>query len=646
MTRIARSPRPVSSCSRASAERGRQQAAVARGQLGAKVDRRHPGLRPGRAGGKPDAAVPAGARVAHALDGWRCAAEDHGGTRPRREQHRGVTRLEPRSPVALVGGLVLLVDDHEPEVGERCQERRPRAHDHVDRARPDPPPFVRPLTLAETRMQDGDGDPQLHPQPVHDRRGERDLRNEEEGRTPGRERRRDGLDVDRGLAPAGDAVEQQGRGVATLDRLEHERHGARLGPREDRTGGSCAALERTPAGAGPARALAYLRANEPTTHQPGDRRCPVDVRESRCRRPVRRAPGVARAPSRRLREDRPVGLVGLVREVREVREIREVRENGSLADPQDPPGRAFARGQRLGRAPPVIGQPQPALVARAGRRREQRPRQVEQARVGQRPEPAEQAGAPFGRRQVTHGPRPSGDLVEQVDLHRGQAVAVRLVDGRRVAVGRVARGRSLAERRLARGRDLGHQLQPLQHPGRQHRPDHDRQRGQVPPGDDAREGQRERRQQRPVAPHPGHDPAHLAGRRRGHVRTRPDDDPDSLAAATAERHEDRLAGFDVGQVGGQAVRPGSRPGPRGRVDGNLDQGVGGNLRGDGPRPCRSAGGGRRRNGSQGRSGRAGRIPGRAVRTGERQVRRRAAHDRVRARRSGCAGRCCAASPGR
>ena len=65
-----------------------------------------------------------------------------------------VARLEPRRPVALVGGVVLLVDDHEADVLERRQQRRPRPDDDVRVACPDPAPLVGALALAQPRVED------------------------------------------------------------------------------------------------------------------------------------------------------------------------------------------------------------------------------------------------------------------------------------------------------------------------------------------------------------------------------------------------------------------------------------------------------------------------------------------------------------
>ena len=112
---------------------------------------------------------------------------------------------------------MLLVDDDQADVGQRGEDRQPRADDDVHVAGPDPPPFVGPLALAEPGMEQRDPRVEVGPQPIDQRQRQRDLRDEDQRRTAGFERRRDGLDVDRGLAAAGDAVEQERPRVAGGD---------------------------------------------------------------------------------------------------------------------------------------------------------------------------------------------------------------------------------------------------------------------------------------------------------------------------------------------------------------------------------------------------------------------------------------------
>ena len=288
---------------------------------------------------------------------------------------------------------------------------------------------------------------------------------------------------------------------------------------------------RMPAGrpaSAQARALADLRAEQAPADQAGDGRGAVALGERR-----------GAASRRRRRGPRLVG---------------QLRQGGDLARPERPPREALARGEPRGRRVPVGGQPQPALVAGTDGRPEQGPGEVDEARVGERPQPAQQGRAALGRRQVAHGPRPPGQLVEEVELDRRE-LRVRL-----------------AQARLPRGRHLGDQLEPLEHARREHRADHRRQRREVPVGDQGGEAERERRQERAVAPDPGGDRADLAplGRGRG---TGADHDADRLAAALAERDEHGLAGLDRAERGRRRVGVGPGPGPGRGVDRDLDQHV-------------------------------------------------------------------------
>ena len=95
---------------------------------------------------------------------------------------------------------MLLVDDDQPDVGERRDDRQPRPDDDVDVAGPDPPPLVGPLALAEARVDERDPRVEVGPEPIDERQRQGDLRDEHEGRPAGLERRGDRLDVDRGLA--------------------------------------------------------------------------------------------------------------------------------------------------------------------------------------------------------------------------------------------------------------------------------------------------------------------------------------------------------------------------------------------------------------------------------------------------------------
>ena len=111
----------------------------------------------GRAGSTARRYRPARAWPMLSTDGV-ALPEDDGRAGDPGELDGGVARLQPRRPVALVGGVVLLVDDHQADVRERRHERDPRPDDDVRLAGPDPPPLVGALALAQRRVQQRDAD--------------------------------------------------------------------------------------------------------------------------------------------------------------------------------------------------------------------------------------------------------------------------------------------------------------------------------------------------------------------------------------------------------------------------------------------------------------------------------------------------------
>ena len=185
MTRIACSPASVSSAPERRRERPRQQAALPGRELRAQVDDLDLGRapRPGARAGRRGRSV-AVARPAHALDRGRRRAEDDAPRRPARPSRiADVAGLEPGRPVALVRRVVLLVDDDQPDVGERREDRQPRPDHDVDVAAPDPPPLVG--ALAVRRARSGRARPGRRGRRAAGRRAAARARSRGRGRAPG-----------------------------------------------------------------------------------------------------------------------------------------------------------------------------------------------------------------------------------------------------------------------------------------------------------------------------------------------------------------------------------------------------------------------------------------------------------------------------
>ena len=158
--------------------------------------------------------------------------------------HRHVAALIVDAVVLLEARIVLLVDDDQPEILERQEQRRPCADDHARLAGRHRRPDAAAITRRQRRMPlDGwRTEPPL--EPPEELAGQRDLRQHDQRLSATRERPRDGLEVDLGLAGAGDAVEQGYRERGAVDRcpqmldrgclgVRELRHGVgRIGPRQ------------------------------------------------------------------------------------------------------------------------------------------------------------------------------------------------------------------------------------------------------------------------------------------------------------------------------------------------------------------------------------------------------------------------------
>jgi hypothetical protein len=111
--------------------------------------------------------------------------------------------------VLLVGGIVLLVDDDQPEVAQRRQHGGARADADARLAGAQARPLVVALARRELRVQDGDRVAEARHEARDDLRRQRDLRHEHDHVAPVGERRRGGAQVNLGLARAGHAVQEQ-----------------------------------------------------------------------------------------------------------------------------------------------------------------------------------------------------------------------------------------------------------------------------------------------------------------------------------------------------------------------------------------------------------------------------------------------------
>ena len=251
---------------------------------------------PGRPHGQHGAPVPPGPRVAHALDRRRGAPEHD---RRARRSRRG--RPPRRAPgTAASGRSCTPASCSSSTTTSPTSSSGASSAVRVPTTTSAPPARIRrhssarsPSPSAECRTAIRDGE--VGAQPVDDRRRERDLRHEQQRRAARREARRDRLDVDRGLAAAGDAVEQDRRRVAVARwRRGRGARAAAWAARQARTGRPGAAHACGPVGQRAVAARSRTSARtQAAPHEPGDRRRPVALGQ----RPGRRAVDRGRPPT-------------------------------------------------------------------------------------------------------------------------------------------------------------------------------------------------------------------------------------------------------------------------------------------------------------------------------------------------------------
>ncbi len=171
----------------------------------------------------------------------RAAGEQHRPVLARPAQRDGA-RVVARVALVLVGRVVLLVDHDQPDVGQRSEHSRARAHADAGLAASQSQPFVVALALAERRMQHRDRVPEARPEPGQRLRRQPDLGYQDDRAAPCGERGLHRAQIHLGLARAGHSVQQEPpvpiRSTPPLDCREHlvERLLLEVGQRRRRSG--------------------------------------------------------------------------------------------------------------------------------------------------------------------------------------------------------------------------------------------------------------------------------------------------------------------------------------------------------------------------------------------------------------------------
>jgi len=103
---------------------------------------------------------------------------------------------------------VLLVDDHQPQIAHRREDRRARPHPDHRLPAPQPPPLLGPLAVVEGRVQDRHPVAEAGVKLAGHRGRQRDLRHQQQRPPAQLQRAFYGAQIDLGLARARDAVQQ------------------------------------------------------------------------------------------------------------------------------------------------------------------------------------------------------------------------------------------------------------------------------------------------------------------------------------------------------------------------------------------------------------------------------------------------------
>ena len=132
--------------------------------------------------------------------------------------HRHVAGVIVHAVFLLVGGVMLFIDHDQTEIGVRQEQRRARADDDGDFALGDGFPGARAPARREFGMPLGRTRAETRGKAVEELRGERDLRHQDQALPAGADGVGHRLEINFGLARAGDAVEQRHRVAAVWRR--------------------------------------------------------------------------------------------------------------------------------------------------------------------------------------------------------------------------------------------------------------------------------------------------------------------------------------------------------------------------------------------------------------------------------------------
>ena len=143
-----------------------------------------------------------------------------------RAQDREIARRVAKAALLLLErGVVFLVDDHDAEIRDRREHRRARAEHDARLARQALAPGRQPLGVGQRGVQQRQRHGEALAEARHQLRRETDLRHQHQRALSAPQRVLDRVQIDLGLAAAGDAVEQERRepSLRRVDRGDRRR---------------------------------------------------------------------------------------------------------------------------------------------------------------------------------------------------------------------------------------------------------------------------------------------------------------------------------------------------------------------------------------------------------------------------------------
>ena len=149
--------------------------------------------------------------VDQALDRGRGRAQHHGRLPEMAAHHRHVARLIGDALLLLVALVVLLIDDDQAEIGEGQEQSRAGADHELRLVLGHGAPDAAALRCRNAGMPLGRAGAETLLAAGNELIGERDLGHQHQHLLAACQRGGDGLEIDFGLARAGDAVEQASR---------------------------------------------------------------------------------------------------------------------------------------------------------------------------------------------------------------------------------------------------------------------------------------------------------------------------------------------------------------------------------------------------------------------------------------------------